>query len=57
MKIIRIEGVAAKQGEKMTKNGRWTLVPVKGKKRFFRGTLLATINAGKQRLAIFSVPK
>jgi len=46
-----------RRGEKMTKTGRWTLKPKKGRQRVFTGTLLKTFNFGKKRLAIFSVPK
>jgi hypothetical protein len=46
-----------KRGEKMTKTGRWILKPKKGSEREFSGTLLKTFNFGKNRLAIFSVPK
>jgi hypothetical protein len=44
-------------GKKMTKTGRWILMPKKGREREFSGTLLKTFNFGKNRLAIFSVPK
>jgi hypothetical protein len=37
-------------------DGRYRLVAVKGG-RVFVGTLIDTINKGKMRLAIFSVPK
>jgi hypothetical protein len=51
-------GMAKTQrGEKMTKTGRWILTPKKGREREFSGTLLKTFNFGKNRLAIFSVPK
>ena len=46
-----------RRGEKMTKTGRWVLKPKKGREREFTGTLLKTFNFGKNRLAIFSVPK
>ena len=52
---ITIEGQQAKRAERMT-DGRYRLVAVKGK-RVFVGTLIDTINKGKVRLAIFSVPK
>ena len=41
----------------MTKGNSWRLAIIKGKKRVFVGTLLETINRGKERIAIFSVPK
>lgn len=52
---ITIKGVATKRGAKMT-DGRYRLVNV-GNKKVFVGTLIDTINKGKVRLAIFSVPK
>jgi hypothetical protein len=54
---ITIQGEKAKKGERMTKGTGWRLAVVRGKKRIFVGTLLETINRGKERLAIFSVPK
>jgi hypothetical protein len=54
---INIIGQKAKRGERMTKGSGWRLATTKGKKRVFAGTLLETINRGKERLAIFSVPK
>lgn len=54
---ITIKGIKAPKGAKMTKGNSWRLVATKGRKRVFSGTLLQTINIGKQRLAIFSVPK
>jgi hypothetical protein len=54
---ITIGGVRAKKGERMIKGRRWTLAAVKGRKRAFTATLLTTINFGRKRLAIFSVPK
>ena len=54
---ITIQGNKAKKGERMTKGSGWRLAIVRGKKRVFVGTLLETINRGKERIAIFSVPK
>jgi hypothetical protein len=54
---IIIRGQKAKRGERMTRGSGWRLATTKGKKRVFVGTLLETINRGKERLAIFSVPK
>ncbi|MBZ5672021.1 MAG: hypothetical protein LAO04_20145 [Acidobacteriia bacterium] len=54
---IRIMGQKAKTGERMTRGKGWRLATVKGQRRVFVGTLLQTINFGKKRLAIFSVPK
>lgn len=54
---ITIQGDKAKKGERMTKGKGWRLATVRGRKRVFVGTLMATINFGKKRLAIFSVPK
>ncbi len=52
---ITIQGLPTKRAERMT-DGRYRLVAVKGA-RVFVGTLIDTINKGKIRLAIFSVPK
>lgn len=52
---ITIQGQRAKRAERMT-DGRYRLVAVKGA-RVFVGTLIDTINKGRMRLAIFSVPK
>jgi hypothetical protein len=54
-KDIIIKGRKAKRGERMT-GGRGYRLVTKGN-RVFIGTLLHTINAGKNRIAIFSVPK
>lgn len=54
---ITINGVKAKKGERMTMGKGWRLATAKGRTRVFVGTLLATINFGEKRLAIFSVPK
>lgn len=54
---ITIKGQKAKRGERMTSGSGWRLAATKGRKRVFIGTLLGTINRGKQRFAIFSVPK
>lgn len=54
---ITIKGQKAKKGERMTKGAGWKIAATKGSKRVFSGTLLQTINAGKHRIAIFSVPK
>jgi hypothetical protein len=54
---ITIKGQKAKRGERMTKGQGWRLAITTGKKRVFVGTLLETINRGKERIAIFSVPK
>lgn len=54
---VTIKGVQVKKGEKMTKGSGWRLATTKGRKRVFVGTLIETINVGKKRLAIFSVPK
>lgn len=52
---LTIYGVKTKRGEKML-NGRYRMVNIHTK-RVFVGTLIDTINKGKVRLAIFSVPK
>jgi hypothetical protein len=54
---ITIKGKKAKRGERMTKGQGWRLAKTSGKGRVFVGTLLETINIGRQRIAIFSVPK
>jgi hypothetical protein len=54
---IRVRGKNAKKGGRMTGGNGWRLVTTKGRKRVFAGTLLSTINRGKERIAIFSVPK
>jgi hypothetical protein len=54
---ITIKGRKAKRGERMTRGSGWRLATTKGEKRVFVGTLLETINRGKERIAIFSVPK
>lgn len=52
---ITIQGKKTVRGERMTE-GPYRLLQVKGA-RIFVGTLVGTINRGKTRLAIFSVPK
>jgi hypothetical protein len=52
---VTIRGLKTKRGEKMT-NGRYRLVNISNR-RVFVGTLIDTINKGKVRIAIFSVPK
>jgi hypothetical protein len=52
---VTIQGLKTKRGEKMH-NGQYRLVNV-NTKRVFIGSLIDTINKGKLRLAIFSVPK
>jgi hypothetical protein len=54
---ITIHGQSAKRGERMTGGSGWKLAATKGRKRIFAGRLIKTVNYGKQRLAIFSVPK
>ncbi len=52
---VTIQGYPTKRGEKML-NGRYRLVNAETR-RVFVGTLIDTINKGKVRIAIFSVPK
>ena len=52
---LTIHGVKTRRGEKML-NGPYRLVNTHTK-RVFVGSLIDTINKGKLRLAIFSVPK
>jgi hypothetical protein len=54
---ILIKGAKAKKGERMTSGEGWRLATTRGRKRVFVGTLLHTINMGRKRIAIFSVPK
>lgn len=54
---ITIRGKKAKRGERMTKGTFWRLARVRGQNLVFVGTLLETINMGRRRIAIFSVPK
>lgn len=54
---ITIRGIKAKKGAHMTGGNGWRLVATKGRKRVFAATLLGTVNKGKARIAIFSVPK
>jgi hypothetical protein len=54
---VTVQGKRAKKGDRMTGGNGWRLVTTKGRKRVFVGTLLGTINRGKERIAIFSVPK
>jgi hypothetical protein len=54
-RVITINAKKAKRGERMT-GGRGYRLVTKGNKMFV-GTLPRTINVGKFRLAIFSVPK
>jgi len=54
---ITIQGQRANKGERMTRGTGWRLAKIAGRKRVFVGTLLATMNFGRRRLAIFSVPK
>jgi hypothetical protein len=46
-----------KRGKRFTKVGKWKISSTKGRAREFLGTLKATFNFGKTRLAIFTVPK
>jgi hypothetical protein len=52
---LTIYGVKTRRGEKML-SGPYRLVNIHTK-RVFVGSLIDTINKGKVRLAIFSVPK
>lgn len=54
---ITIKGKPAKKGKRMTPGAGWQLAATRGRKRTFPGRLLGTVNHGKVRLAIFSVPK
>lgn len=54
---ITIKGKTAKRGKRMTRGAGWRLATTTGKKRVFAATLLTTLNFGRKRLAIFSVPK
>jgi hypothetical protein len=54
---ITIRGHKARKGERLTGSRGWKLAATRGRKRIFNATLVDTINWGKLRLAIFSVPK
>lgn len=53
---VTIHGIKCRRGEKMLPGHPYRLVNV-NTKRVFIGSLVGTINKGKMRLAIFSVPK
>ena len=38
-------------------SGKYVIAPKKGRARSFTGTLKGTVNIGKLRVALFSVPK
>lgn len=52
---VTIQGIKCRRGEKMLA-GPYRMVNV-NTKRVFVGSLVGTINKGRMRLAIFSVPK
>jgi len=52
-----VKGKKPKKGVRLTKDTRYRIAAVTGRNRAFVGTLLHTINIGRTRLAIFSVPK
>jgi hypothetical protein len=54
-RVITINAKKAKRGERMTGGRGYRLITKRNK--MFVGTLIQTINVGKYRLAIFSVPK
>jgi hypothetical protein len=54
-RVITINAKRAKRGERMTGGNGYRLITKRGK--MFAGSLIDTINVGKYRLAIFSVPK
>ncbi len=54
---IRILGQKVRKGGRMTMGTGWKLVMEKGRERGFSGTLLATFNLGRRRIAVFNVPK
>ena len=55
--LITIRGKKARKGERLTGRRGWKLAATHGRKRIFAATLIDTVNWGKTRLAIFSVPK
>lgn len=57
MTDITIKGEKAKRGVRMIRGNGWRLATTRGRKRVFVATLLATINRGNGRIAIFSVPR
>lgn len=56
-KHIRIMGQKIRKGGRMTTGTGWKLAMERGRKRGFSGTLLATFNLGRRRIAVFNVPK
>jgi hypothetical protein len=54
---IQVFGKKAKRGERMPRGTGWRLARIRGRKLVFAGTLIDTINFGRKRIAIFSVPK
>jgi len=55
-RMITIRAARARKGERMTRGG-YQLVPRRGRKRIFSGSLIDTVNVGKIRIALFTVPK
>ncbi len=55
LRKIGFTSTQALRGERMTK-GTWRMLNISNGK-FFKGSLVDTINMGNKRLAIFSVPK
>lgn len=56
-KKITVAGRKPRKGMKMRAGSKWRLVSTKSKGLSFTATLLATVNRGKVRIAIFSAPK
>jgi hypothetical protein len=54
---IKVLGKKVRKGGRMTTRSGWKLVIEKGRDRGFIGTLLATFNLGRKRIAVFNVPK
>jgi hypothetical protein len=57
---LQKKGVKRKlpKGVRLTKGAKYQIIALpKGKGRAFEGTCLGTINHGRSRLAIFTVPK
>jgi hypothetical protein len=54
---LSVLGEPVRRGKKMTAGDGWKLVVGNRRARGFPASLIKTINVGKYRLAIFSVPK
>lgn len=46
-----------RKGKRLTRTGKYKISTTAGSQREFIGTLMATFNLGKYRIAVFRVPK